>query len=324
MAIPSATVEIRLPRPNEHYVVVRTEYEMRSNSDQATLLRVAVPVHGEFAGLVFAEDRRPKPAVKLDGDPVPYSHLRFAELVKPYLEEWAAKGWELLEATDPELKTQLEALDPTNDQVPREKREAFAAHVRANADRWGDRAQPWWYGVVRFLVFRDLYLFDYELGPSEVGAVMRFLDPEYTHDAYDLETLLVKDWNLDTSLMRDPYDGRLYEPPFPIGPQPNGRSVRVLEFDLTLQPKHTHRLAVFYRQPTGFDRTKHSRQFCFLTGNAARWRDFGSTHWTIRWPKGISRMSFARGEDKRYWLADGYHNASFSTGKEDMYIGWVR
>jgi len=324
VAIPSATVEIRLPRADEHYVAVRTEYQMRNDSDRATPLKVAVPVHGQFVGLLYAEDRDPKPAVKLDQDPVPYSCRGFEELAEPYLEQWAAKGWELLGATDPELKAQLEALDPTNDQVPEERREAFAAHVRAKADRWGDRAEAWAYDVVKLLVFRDLYRFDWELFPTEVCQAMLFLDSNYTHDAYDLERLLAEDWSFDSGLMRDPYNGRLYGPDFSIFRQPNGRQVRVLQLDLTLEPKHTHRLAVFHRQPPGYDLTKRSRQFCFVTGNAGKWRDCGPIHWTIRWPKGTSRISFTQGADKRYWRAGDSHNASFSTGQQDIYIGWVQ
>ena len=333
--IPSATVDIRLPEAGYGAATIRTEYEMRNRSDTAIRVRVALPLRGGVRGLHAFGPPDPKlqPAIKLDGAPLEYEYLGLEELAKPYLEQWAAKGWELLEATDPELKAQLEALDPTNHQVPRGTREALDAHVQANAEKWGERAKHWSYNVVKFLVFRHLKRLERDLWLTDVEGAIEFLDPEYTHDAYDLDKFLPEQWGLDVRLMRDPYDGRLYEPRFGGLGEPGWRGVGVLEFEVMLLPEKTHHLAIFYRQSVGYDYNMYrpgdlpSRQFCFVTKNAHKWRDSRWLHMVVRWPEGTKRISFGprvRGK-KRYWREGGYHNAAFSAGARwgNQHISWI-
>ncbi|NQT13289.1 MAG: hypothetical protein HQ582_11105, partial [Planctomycetes bacterium] len=128
--IVSAQVDIRLPDAHGHVAAIRHEYEMRSDSQRSTHLRVALPVFGYIHG---TRPSNPKlgPAIKFDGNTLAYSYLGYEDLSRPFLDKWAQKGWELLQAADPELKAQLHALDETDDQVARETREALDAHVHA-------------------------------------------------------------------------------------------------------------------------------------------------------------------------------------------------
>jgi len=329
----SADIDIRLPKPDGWVASIRMELSIRSRSAEPVQVRICVPLYGAIWQLP-GPDPRLRAAVKLDGATLEYSLPGFEELAKPFLEEWAEKGWQLLGATDPELKAQLESLDRDSDQLPRGKMEALDALVEAHADRHGDRVRYWGFQVPKFLVFRHLYRFDREL---HVDRALEFLDPQFTHDAYDLDSRLLEQWHLNVWLMRDPYDGRLYQPHDTFW-KPKGRGVHVLEFDVTLQPGKTHVLAAFYRQAVGYERCAYragdlwSRQLCFVTEeNARKWADWRWVRWTVRWPEGTRRISFGpRGSYKshpaRYWREGGYHNASYWSGAlwPNQHIGWTR
>ncbi len=334
VSIPSVTVDIRLPEPDAYSVTIRTEYEMHNNSDRAIRLRVALPCYGGFRGLE-PPDPKLQPAIKFDGVPLPYSYLGTAQVAEPFLQEWEEKGWRLLEATDPELYAPLRAAkeegivshweDP---QV-----QSLTARLEPNAEKWGNRARYWSNSVVKFLVGRQ----NLEFGPwgytlGDVRDAMRFLDREYAVEAYDLGRLVLEQWDFQAAMLRDPYDGRLYEAAHDIDPHPRGFNIRALEFEVTLLPGKTHHLAVFCRQVAGYDNNTYrpndlrSRQFGFLINNADKWSEWRWIHWIIRWPEGTKRISFpAWRENKRYWREEGYHNASFSSGVyRDMYIAWIK
>ncbi len=333
VSIPSVTVDIRLPKPDGHWVAVHTEYEMHNNSDRAIRLRIALPCYGGFAGFFSPSESNLQPAIKLDGVPLPYSYLRTAQVAEPFRQKWEEKGWRLLEATDCELYARLKALEEQGGSVTRDQMEALGAYVQAHADRWGDRARHWSDSVVKFLVARqnlEFGLWGYPL--TEVQDAMRFLDPEYAFEAYDLGRLLLDQWDFDTAMLRDPYDGRLYRATHDIYEHPHGFDIRILEFEVTLLPGQTHRLAVFYRQQQGFDNNTYrpgdlpSRQFGFLIDNADKWSEWRWIHWIIRWPEGTKRISLPSWRhNKRHWREEGYHNASFSSGVyRNMYIAWIK
>lgn len=335
VSIPSATVDIRLPKPDGHWVTVHTEYEMRNNSDSAIRLRVALPCYGGFAGFFAPSESNLQPAIKLDGVPLAYSYLRTAQLAEPFLQEWEEKGWRLLEATDPELYARLRAVKEKGGLVSHGQIQSLTTILHPSADKWGDRARHWSDSVVKFLVARENLEFEF-WGPTltaiDVRDAMRFLDPQYDFEAYDLGRLLLDQWDFHTAMLRDAYDGRLYEGTHDIDPHPHGFDIRVLEFEVTLLPGLTHHLAVFYRQQQGFDNNTYrpgdlpSRQFCFAINNADKWSEWRWIHWIIRWPEGTKRISFpAWRENKRHWREEGYHNASFSSGLyRNMHIAWTK
>ena len=333
VSIPSVTVDIRLPKPDDSYVIVRTEYEMHNNSDRAIHLRVALPCYGGLRGF---EPPQPslQPAIKLDGVPLPYSYLGTAQLAEPFLQEWEEKGWRLLEATDPELYAPLRAAKKEGvvSQWEGPQVQSLTARLEPNAEKWGTRTRYWSNSVVKFLAARPDLEFGWGYTLYDVHDAMRFLDPEYSLKAYDLDGLLLEEWDFETAMLRDPYDGRLYKATLHTPVERRGFDIRVLEFEVTLLPGKTHHLAVFYRQVAGYDNNTYrpndlrSRQFGFLINNADKWSEWRWMHWIIRWPEGTKRISFpAWRENKRYWHEEGYHNASFSSGMDrDMYIAWVK
>jgi len=338
----SADIDIRLPKWDTRIAAIRMGYEMVNQSETATTLRVGMPIYSEFGGLP-PRGSEPPPVIKFDGAPVEYSCPTFHDLAQPHLEQLAEKGWELLEATDPALKAQLEALRQTEGEVSHEVYDALREHVVSHPERWGEQARFWRDDIVEFLVFRHLYEFGQYGPPSglqahDVQNAMNFLDPEHTPQTYDVERLMLEQWGLNVPFLYDPYDHRLYVPTSNLGQdfRPRAKSIRVLEFEITFLPGQTHHLAIFYRQAIGYDRAyrageRSSRQFCFACAGAHKWHDWGDRrwpiHWTIRWPEGIRQIEFRPVwyREKRYWQEDGYHNASYSTTPKDynLHIAWI-
>ena len=333
VSIPSATVDIRLPKPDGHWVTVHTEYEMHNNSDRAIRLRVALPCLGGFAGFFSSSESKLQPAIKLDGVSLSYSYLGTAELADPCRQKWEDKGWRLLQATDAEMYACLREAEekgiisrPEDPQVG-----PLTARVKPYAEKWGNRAKYWSNNVVRFLAGRRALKFGRDYTLCDVRSAMKFLDPNYSLKAYDLDRLLLEQWDFQTAMLRDLYDGRLYKATRDIPEQRRGFTIRVLEFEVTLVPGQTHHLAVFYREQQGFDNNTYrpgdlpSRQFGFLIDNADKWSEWRWIHWIIHWPEATQRISLPSWRhNKRYWREEGYHNVSFSSGvRRNMYIAWI-
>ncbi len=333
----SARIDIRLPRGHERLVAIRMEYELVSAEDAATDLTICLPLHGLLDG-IDAFTRKAEefpPAAKFDGTPIEYSYLGVKELAAPHFDRWAERGWQLLEQTDPDLKAKLEALDGSDAfNVPPGARGAIEEHVKAHADRYGDRAKHWDWAVVKFLVYRDVLRFFWELYPYEIADAMRFLDPEYTREKYDLSAWLLDEWDMHVVHMCDPYDGRLYRRAWSTtGPLLNGCALKVLKFQVRLLPGESHRLAVFYRQHVGFDLNEYrpgdgrSRQFCIVTNNSHKWRKWNWLDMVLHWPEGIDSIAYRPNyrQGKRYWRDAGYHHASFPAParSRNVHVAWT-